>query len=164
MFASSNSNIFVNTSRFYDNEAGCFGGALFAWLSSGITLDNSLLDSNRAGRTKYAFNRLLGQDGFSINQAGGAAFLLLDSNITIMSSYIINHEAGFCGGGLFVSRSCGVIIYNSTFSKNSAGNDGGNIYADLSCIATINSTFFTVEIQLVSLEVSSMLISRVQSQ
>lgn len=140
LFASDESNIYVNSSFFTDNEAGRFGGALFAWMGSSIALGNSCLDSNRAGRTRYALDHLIGRSGFSIDQAGGAVFLLKQSNIIIMNSSIINNEAGACGGGLFTDSSVS-IIHNSNFSKNSAGNEGGGIFADLSTI-TINNTFF----------------------
>lgn len=117
------------------------GGGVFAYASSFVTLDNVVLDSNKAtndGGGVYNLGAVTIMNSIVSNNRsdnrGGAVYLddfVFPANGALNASFstFTNNTAGDDGGAINANGSQGVTISQSTFNANSTSQYGGAIYA-----------------------------------
>ena len=98
----------VTNSRFINNSAYGYGGAIAGEDGATITVTDSYFE-----------------DDESIDDAGGAIYAKV-SSLSVRNSEFVNCQALF--GGAICNLNGQVIVYSSKFRKNSAEFDGGAIY------------------------------------
>ena len=151
-------NAVVNNSKFIQNDAFSYGGAIY-WSSMDGTVDNSLFYNNwvnanqlnaaRGGAIYWnGENALINNSEFTWNLAynyggssDGGAIDIENNNAAIENCVFENNVAGSNGGAVrFYGNN--ESIYNSTFEGNNASTEGGAIYASGKDIL-INGSKFT---------------------
>lgn len=119
LYPNSCNNITINNCLFESNEAlfiDGFGGALFNWQSTGITVSNTDFRGNTAGNGAVMYH-------------DGREAVVDPKNLVFDNCTFENNVATDWGGGaLYVWRGS-FEIHNSTFSGNEAPNTGAHFYA-----------------------------------
>ncbi|WP_407423234.1 C1 family peptidase [Methanobrevibacter sp.] len=111
----------ITDSRFVNNAAFMYGGAIACEQTSTLTVTNSIFDSD-----------------YSIHNAGGAIYGV-DSLLNIKDSQFINCNATF--GGAICDLTSKSTFVNITASSNRAKYQGGAIYKMYGSISITNSYF-----------------------
>ena len=115
--------VHISNSKFTDNVAEEYGGAIFIYNNSTLYISNCTLKNNKAGRN-------------------GGAIVAVHSVLEIISnSYFTDNVAEEYGGAIHIYNSS-LYIINCTLKNNKAGIDGGAIAAFVS-VLEINECTFT---------------------
>ena len=107
----SNGTVTINNSTLYENESEAYGGGIYIYTNSVLTLNSSILSNNHAG--PYC--------------SGGGIFVYFGQLIA-SNSTLIGNSADRNGGGISTTNGT-LMLVDSHLSGNSAG-DGGGIYSD----------------------------------
>nr|WP_292798572.1 Ig-like domain repeat protein [Methanobrevibacter sp.] len=112
----------ITDSRFEDNVAYNYGGAIAAGDNSNIIIKNTIFINDR-----------------SINDAGGALYFK-KGNVTVSDSTFEKCSATF--GGAICDLNSYTTITNSKFNSNTASYSGGSVYSLYGSLYVSNSNFF----------------------
>ena len=116
-----NGNLNIRKSRFIDNFAYNYGGAVAAIYSCTVSIEDSVFENE-----------------YSINDAGGAIYLL-KSELTASLLQVYNSTSTF--GAAITSLNSKVTLNNCLMENNTANYEGGAIYAMYNSLTSIESTF-----------------------
>ncbi|MCP4000285.1 MAG: hypothetical protein GY727_05170, partial [Gammaproteobacteria bacterium] len=108
-------------------NSASWGGGIFTYNSSSVSLANSTVSNNSASK-------------------GGGFFARSSSSVSLANSTVSNNSANY-GGGIFATAGKGdassVSLTNSTVSNNSAGTKGGGIYNDDDCSISLTNSIIS---------------------
>ena len=144
------SNVWINNCTFEGNIARFSAAAIFAEITSNVSIFSSHFLLNRANFTQFIISSVVfvGQDcilqvhncTFKDNIAGTAVIASYYGVVFISNSTFTHNRAMLSGGALFAYGST-VHVLSSAFNGNLAAYDGGVIYAYESLFHVSYSTF-----------------------
>ena len=114
-------NLNIKKSRFIDNFAYNYGGAIAALYSSVISIEDSIFINE-----------------YSINDAGGAIYLLKSE---LRASLLQVYNASSTFGSAITSLNSKITLNHCTMENNTSTYEGGAIYAMYNSLTCIESTF-----------------------
>ena len=146
------STMYVNNSRFINNQAVKRGGAISADKGSKINVSNSYFTNNSAVNNGGAIGAIdhstiiTDNCNFSRNTAkvyAGAVYAYFDSRITVHKNIFDSNTVGRDGGAIYVYTRSNISVNHSQFINNNAINDGGCLYALSDGNIIVDNTFFS---------------------
>ena len=145
----------ITNSRFEDNFAEGYGGAVYIDSASSATITSSVFVDNEAGESGGALlieediaatvtsstfkSNSTGDDG-----GGGAIYMVggASATSTVTGSTFTSNSSGAGGGAIFVWDDTTITITNSKFKSNSSGGAGGAVWGNKALTATVTGSLF----------------------
>ena len=115
------SNTLINNITITNCTSTSYGGVIYAYTNSNLTVTNTNLTDNNA-------------------LSGGAIYVSTNSNLTVIDSNFTDNNANQNGGAIYVFTNSTLTIYNSNFTGNNATLNGGAIYGSSDVNIHINKT------------------------
>ena len=142
------STINISQSKFEDNGAADYGGAIFTWQNSIIHMDNDVyINGNTAsyGGALFSYNSTVTMNASifqnNTSSASGGVLLSIRSMITIEDSEFDSNSAQYSGGALYSSESA-VTVDATEFYGNIGYLAGGALYISDNSTITIEASEF----------------------
>ena len=141
IFAYLGSGVTIDKSTFNNNVATSFGGALYIYTAK-LTLKNSVFKNNKIDSSKKAG---CGGAVYTYKKSSSISNCTFTSN-TCLSKSLKSHKKAtqyqFGGGAVFYSQGTSHTLTDCKFSYNKASNHGGAVYCLKSSKLTINKCTF----------------------
>ena len=133
-----------------NNTAARYGGTVAAFQTSGITLEETEFNNDRAnfdGGAVYLYESRLTTSDCDIlycvaDRMGGAIATNMSSSVKLVHSWFASNSAGTSGGVVSAKLNSIVLINNSTLLCNKACGGGGVAYVEYKSTVTLNNSRF----------------------